>query len=141
MAKKVADLLVDVLAEAGVRQIYVVSDDSLNGITDSIRAKKGPGARVSWSGRADSNRGPPAPKAGALPGCATPRQGMPLDSKALSNSIATPTSQIASNCAETDDITRNSGSVSGSCCATRSIQEVLRPRTAAAERWCPCGNA
>src|SRR5262245_6313602 len=27
-----------------------------------------------WSGRPDSNRRPPAPKAGALPGCATPRQ-------------------------------------------------------------------
>src|SRR6266496_3956524 len=27
-----------------------------------------------WSGRADLNRGPPAPRAGALPGCATPRQ-------------------------------------------------------------------
>jgi pyruvate dehydrogenase (quinone) len=38
--KKVADLLVDVLAEAGVRQIYGVSGDSLNGITDSIRAKE-----------------------------------------------------------------------------------------------------
>jgi len=38
--KKVADLLVDVLAEAGVRQIYGVSGDSLNGITDAIRAKK-----------------------------------------------------------------------------------------------------
>src|ERR1700682_522418 len=45
MAKaKVADLLVDVLAEAGVRQIYGVSGDSLNGITDSIRAKE----RVRW---------------------------------------------------------------------------------------------
>jgi len=45
MAKaKVADLLVDVLAEAGVGQIYGVSGDSLNGITDSIRAKK----RVRW---------------------------------------------------------------------------------------------
>jgi hypothetical protein len=31
---------VDVLAEAGVRQIYGVSGDSLNGITDSIRAKE-----------------------------------------------------------------------------------------------------
>jgi pyruvate dehydrogenase (quinone) len=41
MAKtRVADLLVDVLAEAGVRQIYGVAGDSLNGITDSIRAKK-----------------------------------------------------------------------------------------------------
>jgi site-specific DNA recombinase len=29
-----------------------------------------------WSGRADLNRGPPAPKAGALPGCATPRLSM-----------------------------------------------------------------
>lgn len=28
----------------------------------------------SWSGRPDSNRGPLAPKASALPGCATPRQ-------------------------------------------------------------------
>ena len=27
-----------------------------------------------WSGRRDSNPGPPAPKAGALPGCATPRK-------------------------------------------------------------------
>jgi len=39
MAKKtVAHLLVDVLAEAGVRRIYGVSGDSLNGVTDSIRA-------------------------------------------------------------------------------------------------------
>jgi pyruvate dehydrogenase (quinone) len=38
--KKVADLLVDVLVEAGVRQIYGVSGDSLNGITDSIRTKE-----------------------------------------------------------------------------------------------------
>jgi pyruvate dehydrogenase (quinone) len=38
MAKKnVADLLVEVLAEAGARRMYGVSGDSLNGITDSIR--------------------------------------------------------------------------------------------------------
>ena len=37
--KKVAELLVDVLAEAGVRRIYGVSGDSLNGITDAIRAR------------------------------------------------------------------------------------------------------
>jgi pyruvate dehydrogenase (quinone) len=37
---KVADLLVEVLAEAGVRRVYGVSGDSLNGITDSIRASK-----------------------------------------------------------------------------------------------------
>src|ERR1700746_2368970 len=39
MTKKVADLLVDVLAEAGVQRIYGVVGDSLNGITDSIRVK------------------------------------------------------------------------------------------------------
>ena len=45
MAKKnVADLLVDVLAEAGVRRIYGVSGDSLNGITDSIRARE----KIQW---------------------------------------------------------------------------------------------
>jgi pyruvate dehydrogenase (quinone) len=41
MAKKrVADLLVEVLAEAGVRRMFGVSGDSLNGITDSIRASR-----------------------------------------------------------------------------------------------------
>jgi pyruvate dehydrogenase (quinone) len=39
MTKKVADLLVDVLAEAGVQRIYGVVGDSLNGITDSMRVK------------------------------------------------------------------------------------------------------
>jgi pyruvate dehydrogenase (quinone) len=38
MAKKVSEVLVDVLAAAGVRRIYGVSGDSLNGITDAIRA-------------------------------------------------------------------------------------------------------
>src|SRR6266403_516301 len=42
--KKVADLLVEVLAKAGVRQSYGVCGDSLNGITDSIRAKK----QIQW---------------------------------------------------------------------------------------------
>ena len=41
---KVADLLVDVLAQAGVRQIYGVSGDSLNGITDSIRRQE----QIQW---------------------------------------------------------------------------------------------
>jgi pyruvate dehydrogenase (quinone) len=39
MAKTVADLLVDVLADAGIRRMYGVSGDSLNGITDSIRMR------------------------------------------------------------------------------------------------------
>src|ERR1700694_1294422 len=42
--KNVADLLVDVLAETGVPRIYGVSGDSLNGITDSIRATK----QIQW---------------------------------------------------------------------------------------------
>ena len=42
--KNVAGLLVDVLAEAGVRQVYGVSGDSLNGITDSIRTNK----QIQW---------------------------------------------------------------------------------------------
>src|SRR5467141_1189107 len=42
--KKVADLLVEVLAEAGVRQIYGVCGDSLNGVTDSIRGQK----QIQW---------------------------------------------------------------------------------------------
>src|ERR1700741_2746483 len=41
MAKnKVADLLVDVLEQAGVERIYGVTGDSLNGIADSIRRSK-----------------------------------------------------------------------------------------------------
>lgn len=41
MAKKrVAELLVEVLAGAGVRRMYGVSGDSLNGITDAIRTQK-----------------------------------------------------------------------------------------------------
>ena len=39
MPKTVADLLVEVLVDAGVRRIYGVSGDSLNGITDSMRAR------------------------------------------------------------------------------------------------------
>ncbi len=38
MAKKeVADVLVDTLVAAGVKRIYGLAGDSLNGITDSIR--------------------------------------------------------------------------------------------------------
>src|ERR1700730_12542276 len=41
MAKKrVADLLIETLAQAGVERIYGVSGDSLNGITDAIRRHK-----------------------------------------------------------------------------------------------------
>ena len=40
MAKKVADLMVEVLADAGIRRIYGLSGDSLNGITDCIRKRQ-----------------------------------------------------------------------------------------------------
>src|SRR5882672_10859609 len=42
-----------------------------------------------WSGRRDSNSGPPAPKAGALPGCATPRHSAATHSNSLCESPAT----------------------------------------------------
>ena len=42
--KKVSDLLVDTLAAAGVKRIYGLPGDSLNGITDSIRRQK----QIQW---------------------------------------------------------------------------------------------
>jgi pyruvate dehydrogenase (quinone) len=44
MAKKVADVIVDTLAAAGIERIYGLAGDSLNGITDSIRRQK----RIRW---------------------------------------------------------------------------------------------
>jgi len=46
MAKRVADLLVDVLVKAEVQRIYGVPGDSLNGITDSIRTRE----NIQWIG-------------------------------------------------------------------------------------------
>jgi pyruvate dehydrogenase (quinone) len=46
MAKRVADLLVDVLLGAGVERIYGVPGDSLNGVTDSIRTRE----KIQWIG-------------------------------------------------------------------------------------------
>ena len=46
MANKVAELFVEVLAAAGVERIYGVAGDSLNGITDSVRVRKG----IEWVG-------------------------------------------------------------------------------------------
>jgi len=39
-SQRVADVLVDTLVNAGVRRVYGVAGDSLNGITDSIRPRK-----------------------------------------------------------------------------------------------------
>src|SRR5215469_14055672 len=41
-----------------------------------------------WSGRGDLNSRPPAPKAGALPGCATPRHEVRIDYTALADADA-----------------------------------------------------
>jgi pyruvate dehydrogenase (quinone) len=47
MARKtVAELLVDILVEAGVKRVYGVAGDSLNGITDSIRTLD----QIQWIG-------------------------------------------------------------------------------------------
>jgi pyruvate dehydrogenase (quinone) len=43
---KVAELFIDVLAAAGVKRIYGVAGDSLNGITDSVRVANG----MEWVG-------------------------------------------------------------------------------------------
>jgi len=40
MAKRVADLLVDVLLESGVQRIYGVTGDSLNGVADAIHRRE-----------------------------------------------------------------------------------------------------
>jgi pyruvate dehydrogenase (quinone) len=40
VAKKVAEILVQTLVTAGVKRVYGVAGDSLNGITDTIRARK-----------------------------------------------------------------------------------------------------
>jgi len=46
MSKKVSELVVDVLLQAGVQRIYGVPGDSLNGITDSIRTRQD----IQWIG-------------------------------------------------------------------------------------------
>src|ERR1700730_4157320 len=71
MAKRVADLLVDVLTVAGVQRIYGVPGDSLNGITDSIRTRE----NIQWIGvrhedAAAFAAGADAHLTGKLPVCA-----------------------------------------------------------------------
>ena len=46
MAKRVADIIVDSLIASGVRRIYGVSGDSLNGITDAVRNRGKD--KISW---------------------------------------------------------------------------------------------
>jgi len=49
MAKRIAELFVEVLAGAGVGRIYGVAGDSLNGIGDSVRGQNG----IEWVGVRD----------------------------------------------------------------------------------------
>jgi len=44
MAKTVADQLAEILASAGVKRIYGIVGDSLNGITDAIRRQR----KIEW---------------------------------------------------------------------------------------------
>src|SRR5215216_7336460 len=46
LAKRVADIIVDSLIASGVRRIYGVSGDSLNGITDAVRERGK--EKISW---------------------------------------------------------------------------------------------
>ncbi len=39
MAKNVADFIVDILEDAGVKRIYGVVGDSLNGLTEALRTR------------------------------------------------------------------------------------------------------
>lgn len=46
LAKRVADIIVDSLITSGVRRVYGVSGDSLNGITDAVRDRGK--EKISW---------------------------------------------------------------------------------------------
>jgi hypothetical protein len=52
-----------------------------------------------WSGRPDLNRGPPAPKAGALPGCATPRHELLYILKHFLTLLLISTTSLSPDCA------------------------------------------
>ena len=46
LAKRVADIILDSLIASGVKRIYGVSGDSLNGITDAVRERGK--EKISW---------------------------------------------------------------------------------------------
>jgi thiamine pyrophosphate-dependent acetolactate synthase large subunit-like protein len=58
MAQTVADQMVEVLAAAGVKRVYGVVGDSLNGFTDAIRRRGG-----SNGSTCATKRSPPSPPA------------------------------------------------------------------------------
>ena len=60
MAKTVADQFVETLAAAGVKRIYGVVGDSLNGLTDRCAGRAR--SSGSMSGMKRSPRSPPAPR-------------------------------------------------------------------------------
>src|ERR1700730_4533922 len=77
--------------------------------------------RKIWSGRLDSNQRPPAPKAGALPGCATPRHRIslillpfPTASKLLLFPFETkPVAELSQTSSPLSRLSQNAGLVSG----------------------------
>jgi pyruvate dehydrogenase (quinone) len=60
MAKSVADQFVETLAAAGVKRIYGIVGDSLNGLTDAVRRH----GKIEWllSGTRRLPHLPPAPR-------------------------------------------------------------------------------
>jgi hypothetical protein len=81
MAKRVAELIVEVLANAGVERVFGLSGDSLNGITGAIRKQK----LVRWvhvrhernGGLRSRRRSPSDGKPGSLHGELRSRQPAP----------------------------------------------------------------
>ena len=56
------------------RMIALIGTTALLTTLSSKKAADAAFSRFTWSGREDSNLRPPAPHAGTLPGCATPRR-------------------------------------------------------------------
>ncbi len=65
----------EVVGAAGFRPGHCADESDSGGRAEKpLRCHPGVTPELEkWSGRLDSNQRPPAPKAGALPGCATPR--------------------------------------------------------------------
>ncbi len=83
--------------EIGDRKLDIKNCGTLKGIRTPVARMKtwyprplddeGTGEILQWSGCPDLNRGPPAPKAGALPNCATARSRVIVYLKAEKRSI------------------------------------------------------
>ena len=78
--KNVADLIAETLQEAGVARIYGVVGDSLNGITEALRA------------RGDDRLDPRPPRGGRRPSRRAPRRRSPASSRSAPAPAAPATS-------------------------------------------------